>query len=83
MRSEATKCPGYLSFRARNLSAIEDDEPNKMFCLIRRIELEEEDSKEKGRNKEEQKKRMLEIESSINQGPYCRANKETAIQKSL
>ena len=62
LRAEATKLIGYPTFKARNLSAIED-EPNKIFCAIRRIEVEEEESKE------EQKKRMIEIESAVTKNP--------------
>jgi len=37
MRAEASKHPGYPSFRVKNLSAIQEDEPNKFICLIRQI----------------------------------------------
>ncbi len=61
--------PGWPSFKTRNLSGITEDEPNKTFKLLRRIEMDLEDRGASTKTKEEEKRHMEAIEKAITKDP--------------
>ena len=52
LKSEAQKSPAWPSFREINKPAILEEEPNKTFCLLKRIEMEKEDKLELSKSDE-------------------------------
>ena len=64
LKSEAQKSPAWPSFKERNKSAILEEEPNKSFCLLRRIEMEKEDKLELSKSKEADKLKLASLEKA-------------------
>jgi len=69
IKMDVTKHTGWPSFKAKNLSAIEEEEPNKLFKLMRRIEIEIEDHPTASKSKEEEKKKLEALERAVTKDP--------------
>ena len=66
---DITKYTGWPSFKANNISAIEVEELNKLFKLMRRIEIEIEDHPMASKSNEEERKKLEALERTVTKDP--------------
>lgn len=75
----------WKEWKGKNKSAIEDDEPNKLFKLLRQIEFDVEDEELNGKSaqKEDKKRRLESIEAAVTTNPTEEPKKRMKVEKGI
>lgn len=80
LQTQAAKSPAWQEFQGRNLSAIDEAEPNKIWKLLRRLELEKSDKVGLSKAKDAERLKLMEIEKAVTKDPVLQPTKRQRIK---